>query len=262
MECRLDKIGRYIFPLLAWLIPLISFYFALAPGVQLEDSGELATAALTWGVAHPSGYPTYILLGNLWAGLFGHTAAAINLLSAAAASLACWLVYKILSDAGVTRWLATIAAWLLAGFPSFWSQALTAEVYTLHAALVAGWLFISWRFYHTKQYRWFYLACLILGLSLGNHLITIFLLPVWLVIVYQQKAILPWRIIGNGLLFLLAGLAIYLYLPLAAAFNPPLNWGNPATFKNFWHSMFRVLIIMILASPAARAVKSGWLLPC
>jgi hypothetical protein len=31
----------------------------------------------------------------------------------------------------------------------------------------------------------------------------------------------------------LAGLCVYAYLPLAAAHNPPVNWGNPRTWKGF-----------------------------
>jgi hypothetical protein len=29
-------------------------------------------------------------------------------------------------------------------------------------------------------------------------------------------------------------LGVYLYLPLAARANPPINWGNPHTWAAFW----------------------------
>jgi len=35
------------------------------------------------------------------------------------------------------------------------------------------------------------------------------------------------------------GLAIYLYLPIASASNPQLNWGRARTVEGFWHSVLR-----------------------
>ncbi|MEE9198573.1 MAG: DUF2723 domain-containing protein, partial [Dehalococcoidia bacterium] len=45
-----------------------------------SDSGELAAAVRTLGVPHPPGYPTYVLLGRLFAFLpFGEVAFRTNL---------------------------------------------------------------------------------------------------------------------------------------------------------------------------------------
>lgn len=41
------------------------------------------------------------------------------------------------------------------------------------------------------------------------------------------------------LLLLLAGLLPYVYLPLAAAHNPPMNWGQACTWEGFWHVISR-----------------------
>ena len=40
--------------------------------------------------------------------------------------------------------------------------------------------------------------------------------------------------LGKRGLACLLGLALYLTLPLRAAFQPPLNWGNPVTLPDFW----------------------------
>ena len=41
------------------------------------------------------------------------------------------------------------------------------------------------------------------------------------------------------LLLLLAGLLPYVYLPLAAARHPPMNWGLACTWEGFWHVVSR-----------------------
>ena len=42
------------------------FIWRAAPGVTFEDSGLLAAAAATGGVAHPPGYPLFAVLGRAW----------------------------------------------------------------------------------------------------------------------------------------------------------------------------------------------------
>jgi len=44
---------------------------------------------------------------------------------------------------------------------------------------------------------------------------------------------------GKLLGSLYLGLAIYLYLPIASASNPQLNWGRARTVEGFWHSVLR-----------------------
>lgn len=41
----------------------------LAPGVHFIDSGELAAVACTLGIAHPTGYPLFTLIGWLFSNL-------------------------------------------------------------------------------------------------------------------------------------------------------------------------------------------------
>jgi uncharacterized membrane protein len=44
----------------------VLYLLTAAPGVQYTDSGELAAACTTFGVAHPTGYPLFTLLGHVW----------------------------------------------------------------------------------------------------------------------------------------------------------------------------------------------------
>ena len=52
-------------------------------GLDYVDSGELAAVARTLGIAHPTGYPTFTLLGHLWASVVPlRPILALNLLAA------------------------------------------------------------------------------------------------------------------------------------------------------------------------------------
>ncbi len=72
----------------AFLIAGAALYGASAmPGLAIMDSGEFLGVAVKLGVAHPTGYPLYAVLGHL-ATFFpwGDAAWRINLLSAAGAA--------------------------------------------------------------------------------------------------------------------------------------------------------------------------------
>lgn len=48
------------------LIVFIVYLFTLAPSVIQIDSGELAAVQATLGIAHPTGYPLFTMLGYLF----------------------------------------------------------------------------------------------------------------------------------------------------------------------------------------------------
>ncbi|HLF82731.1 MAG TPA: DUF2723 domain-containing protein, partial [Blastocatellia bacterium] len=48
--------------LLVFIASLVVYTRTLAPTVTLVDSGELIVAARSLGVAHPPGFPLYVLL--------------------------------------------------------------------------------------------------------------------------------------------------------------------------------------------------------
>src|SRR5262245_24293673 len=125
---------------------LVAAYgLTLAPGLTWanhgDDGGDLITAAATLGVAHPTGYPTYLLLARLFQVLpIGNLAFRTNLLSAASAIGAALGVRAIileLRSPDSQAFASQAAAWLggtAFGLSSLlWSQAVIAEVYTLHA---------------------------------------------------------------------------------------------------------------------------------
>ncbi len=238
---------RKIIPPVFLTLSLFSIYLAtLAPGLTWAndgaDGGDLISAAVTGGVAHPSGYPTYLLLARLFQMIpVGTLAFRTNLMSALAGVLSALLVYGILvwvSDSPVQgNWLAGLVAGFSFGLsPIIWSQAVITEVYTLHTALAALVILLTLWIPSERSRTWLeVMRGLALGLALGNQLTSVFLIPPILFISAWQSG---WKFNLRSILMacsgLGAGLLVYGSLPLRAFSNPPVNWGNPATLNQFW----------------------------
>jgi hypothetical protein len=81
--------GRFMSVLVVFVASFALYYCTLAPTVTLVDSGELILAARTLGVAHPPGFPLYVLLGHAASLIpFGNIAVRLHLASALFAALA------------------------------------------------------------------------------------------------------------------------------------------------------------------------------
>lgn len=224
-------------------LALAVYIATLAPGLTFEnsgtDGGDLITAAWTLGVPHPPGYPTYTLLAWLATRLpVGTIAYRVNLLSAVSAALAVGLLCRnaqiLLRGQKHSLLLSAASALTLAFSPLCWSQAVISEVYALLAlfASLLLWLLLRWRAGAAVGTLW--LAGLVLGLGLGNHLTLLFVAPAALVLLWpQRRRLFRLRVLAPAAMLLALGLATYAYLPLAARLRPPVNWGNPKTWKGF-----------------------------
>jgi hypothetical protein len=230
----------------------------LAPGLtwahHAADGGDLLAAALTWGVPHPSGYPLYqLLLRGAIASFPGEPARAGNWLSALCAAIAVALfadlagrmlarIYSRAASANLLGLVAWVAALTWAASPTLWGQAVVTEVYALNALLLVALLWLLWRWREAvaadaRHWPWLAGTGAVFGLGLGNHLTLLLLLPgiaIWLWAGRRAAG----RSLARGVLAALiaaaAGIAVYAYLPLAAAANPPVNWGDPRRPAQVW----------------------------
>jgi len=233
----------------------------LAPGLSWAnngaDGGDFISAVATAGIPHPTGYPSYLLLAGAFRMIpVGSLAFRMNLLSAicdvAAAILVCCAVTRFFSERRL-NWLAGGVAALAFGLsPLVWSQAVITEVYGLQTLFVALIVYLWSYGINLKSDRLVFYdltAGLVLGLALGNHLTSALLLPV----VFSMGGAITkgntetvggfrnwmrgwkinWTPVARRSGALLAGLLVYLVLPLRAMANPPINWGDPVTLKNF-----------------------------
>lgn len=129
---------------------------------------------------------------------------------------------------------------------SFWPWATTTEVYTLNTFLLAICLACLFAWSNIAQsdasHLWsrvsdylLPLAALAYGLALGAHLATTALLaPAIALWLFWQRRRLSLRLFLVSALFLVLGLGAYVILPLRAAADPILNWGDPDTLRSFW----------------------------
>ena len=237
-----------------WLVPpallgvtLIAMYLqTMAPGLTWAndgaDGGDLVTAVAVGGVAHPTGYPVYLVLAKLFQMIpIGSLAYRTNLLSAV-----CMVVASLFLYAVVTRYLfsqgSSFAQFsgLLSGFvfglaPLVWSQAVITEVYALHVLLMCILLYLFTKHGEPSLSldRWIGVS---FGLALGNHVTSVLMLPALVVNVLTLKSISlrqRWVMLLRQFSWMIPGLMPYLILPFRAASYPPTNWGNPQSLDGF-----------------------------
>jgi len=234
---RRPLLAALALPLGAGLCAFAVYVATLAPTIGYLDGPELSAAVLTLGVAHPTGYPLYTLLGHGFAQLVavGDPAWRLNLLSALCGGLAVALLVAVarkLSGSAPGAWLAGM---LFAFSSSFWSQCTIVEVYALHALLVALVLGCWLRFDERGGPRELAALAAVSGLALTHHLMTLLLGPALaLGVLARWRGWLSPRALLVAALCLVAPLALYLYLPVAAGRDPLVNWGDPSTPARFW----------------------------
>ncbi|MCB2206451.1 DUF2723 domain-containing protein [bacterium] len=141
---------------------------------------------------------------------------------------------------GMLPLAAAFAGALLLGLSgTYWRTALSIEVYPLHVFMLSLLLWRSAVLFFVPESesdtfrRRLLVLALLLGLSFGNHMSTIFLLPAFAVLLVWQHGKREgfWRDVAVAVPVFAAGLLPYLYLPLRAASDPWLNWGDPVTLN-------------------------------
>jgi hypothetical protein len=219
-----------------FFVTLIVYISTLAPTVYFGDSGELTAAAYNLGIAHPPGYPLYLLLGKLFMLLvpIGDMAMRMNLLSALFASLTAVLIYLIGRVLTHERLISTLTSLIAAFSFTFWSQAVVAEVYTLAALFFCTMIFLTLLWLKDQKESWLLLLALTAGFALTHHIIIAVFFPIFFIFILlnRPRLIRDWKLIVKITSLFLLPLLLYLYLPIRSASNPLNDWGNPETFSS------------------------------
>lgn len=212
----------------------ILYCSTLALGVGVDDSGELMAAACEPGIVHPPGYPLLTILGHAMVRIpWGDVGIRLNLLSAIFGACSTWLVARAV--ALITRSpsavIITAIAWSFA--PAVWSWSTLMEVFALNNCLIAAMLNINIAMQTRPSTRLIAAWMLLAGLALGNQLTVLFWLPfggLWLLFA-NLYLVRQARVIAIAALALLIGLLPYLYLPIAAWWQPEVRWGDVTTIS-------------------------------
>ncbi|KAF0123186.1 MAG: hypothetical protein FD151_405 [bacterium] len=183
-------------PFLIFIFTFLIYLNTTAPGILVPDSPEFIASSFSFGIAHPSGYPFYLLLGKVFSYIpIGNLAWRMNLMSALFASLVIICVY-ILSNRVIevtlpenkteiiNKSFAFIGALVLAFSHSFWPYAVNTEAYSTSSFLLSVAILLlilcvsteekiqagtAFRSQSEKKVKRLYLLSLFAGLLLAFH---------------------------------------------------------------------------------------------
>jgi Protein of unknown function (DUF2723) len=259
-----------LFPLIGAVATLVLVVPTLAPGVITQaagDSAEFQTVAWVLGTAHPTGYPSYVILGFLFSHLlpFGEPAYRMNLLQAFLAAGAVAGIIAVVQGLTRMRWVALATGLLLLTMPTFspvsvsfpasgslqsspvfWRLSTYADPHMFHLALVAL-IFVLLLVWERRRSaddpgirshadRWLVAAAGVYGVALANHSLTLMLAPGigLFVLAVAPRMVLQWRlIIASAALLIATAVAFWLELPIRAAMHAPLVYAHPDTWNGF-----------------------------
>jgi len=242
---------KYSIPTITFLL-LTALYLTVLPAGYTDannsaDGGDLLSAILTNGIPHPTGYPTYLILGKLFHFLpFGTPYTKGALLSLIFSSLAAALVSHLVissnnKDHSAGNQIAGFAAGFSLGIsPLFWSQAVIVEVYGLQSFFVVCTLLwlrnILSKEADTRDDIILSLLSLVVGLSTGNHIMIALFIPAIIFTylhAFNNKVRLS-KLLKYSAIIIAALILVYATLPLRAGNDPLINWGNPKTMEGFF----------------------------
>ena len=255
---ELDYRPSYLAATITALAVLVLYLITLAPSTAMWDTSEYISAAYVFGLPHPPGNPLFVLLGRTFAILpLGGLSIAVkvNLLAAisSAASAALWFLVaeRVLVNWLPERWQritgGVLAAWIGATAFTVWNQSVVNEkVYTVAAFGLAliSWLTVRWSDDPDgpKADRSLILIAYLLGLGYANHMMGFLAGPavVAAVLIRRPDTITRWKLVLVCVLVLGLGMTPFLTQPIRAAHFPPINEGEPTTWRAFWDNFNRV----------------------
>lgn len=224
-----------------FVLSLAVYVLTLAPDLTWAhygaDGGDLIAASFTGGVAHPPGYPLYLMLGRAAATLpVGNVPFRYNLFSAFAAAGAAmataWTASRLSRGDGWRAAASGLGAGLALAFaPLLWEQSVITEVYALNALLSAAVVALSARAPRRRAHCLALVA--VFGLAAGHHLTLACFSPLVAFRLAQAGRAMGWGRVAGAALggALLSGLPL-VYLPLAA--RGAVVWGDPSTPVGLW----------------------------
>jgi hypothetical protein len=203
------------------------------------DVGETQIVLNVWGTLHATGYPLYVMTGNIVVTIMkalGVTpATAPALVSLLWGIIALALIYVLAVRLSGRVILAAIVTILFGLTRTVWIHSAIAEIYSFGLVILALLLLLAlWP--GTVRHRIYWLA-FIGGIGVAHHRAMMMAAPALLYAVWPEltanRKRLP-RIVIFSLLLGLVGLLQYAYLPLRANAGAAWVYGEPGTFSGLW----------------------------
>ena len=192
------------------LIAAVTYLLTIEPTASFWDCGEFIASSYKLEVGHPPGNPVFQLFARFFT-MFGdnmHAAVAVNAFSAVCSALTIFFLYLTIvflakrlvkpSEDGTYSLGKAIAifgsgavgALAYTFSDTFWFSAVEGEVYAMSSLITAlvFWAMTKWYEQADEPYanRWIVLISLLMGLSIGIHLLNLLAIPA-LVFLYYYK---------------------------------------------------------------------------
>jgi Protein of unknown function (DUF2723) len=236
------QVTTHLAVIAAFVVPTILYLLSIEPDVASWDVGEMQTVAYIAGIGHSTGYPSFILAGWVFSHAFaiGSVAWRMNLLGALYLAGACSSIAYLQIRLGVKPVISTLSAIFFATGPIVWSHAVRVDVLsmaTLFATLILLALILG---VQDSRQPWSVVAFALVGASLGDHLVVLWLLPATAVFIGLNRSLLVWKQLAIAIAVGAAtAVCIYAYLPIRSAIvtsqrdDPTLILGLPVG-QAFW----------------------------
>jgi hypothetical protein len=232
-------------------------YVWLAPSYIVDgDNAEFATLGTVGGVAHPSGYPAYLLWLHATAWLPGGTAAHTTAIATAIlAAIQLGVLHAACRAWGARPTAATFAVAIYATGPLVMRYSSEAEVFALNQLVVAAVLYLAAQGGPLRGGLRTAALGLVAGLGIADHLTCVLAAPVGLLGAVRgvREARRPAAAAAGGAAALVVGLLPYAYLFLTN--ETTTSWGPVHTADDLLDHVLRIAY----GGPGAFSGSSGQL---
>ena len=193
------------------LISAVVYLLTIEPTASFWDCGEFIASSYKLEVGHPPGNPVFQLFARFFT-LFTdaeHAAIAVNAMSAICSALTIFFLYLTIvflakriankdenGNYGMGSAIAIIGSGLVGALAycfsdTFWFSAVEGEVYAMSSLFTAMvfWAMTRWYEEADEPYsnRWIVLIALLIGLSIGVHLLNLLTIPALVFLYYYRK---------------------------------------------------------------------------
>lgn len=257
---------------------MLAAYLLTAPSSPATlDYAEAQTVPYILGIAHPTGFPAYVLAGWVFSHLFGLGTVAwrLNVFAALWVATAAGGVALLAAELGAGAVAALLAAWLFAFGGAAWFAGTHADAHAMLLPFLVFGLVCALRYARCGANRDLLAAALCCGLGLAIHPFALFVLvPIAVALLYRRNV--SRRVALRAAVLVFVPLALYAYLPLRSAYvaahhldptaAPPVSgvgaivwdYNHPRTMHGF---LTEVLGLQFDAAPALLAAANPRSLP-
>ena len=197
--------------LAVFLIAAVTYLLTIEPTASFWDCGEFIASSYKLEVGHPPGNPVFQLFARFATIFTGpeHAAMAVNAMNAILSALTILLLYLTtvflvkrlvkpgedgnysLAKSIVIFGSGAVGALAYTFSDTFWFSAVEGEVYAMSSLFTAlvFWVMTKWYEQADEPYanRWLVLIALLMGLSIGIHLLNLLTIPALVFMFYYRK---------------------------------------------------------------------------